>query len=264
MYVTEKVSLIGTSFPANMATSSNFAYEMKPITILLLAVATFVLLQSFKPRNKSKKELIHVVLISTTKGDIKVKLYNETPKHRDNFLKLVNEKFYDGLLFHRVIKDFMIQGGDPQSKNAEPGTMLGNGDVGYRIPAEFHANLFHKKGVLAAARDQNPEMASSGCQFYIVQGRKFTDEELNRLEQQMKKTLSPEQREIYKSVGGTPHLDQGYTVFGEVIEGFEVLDQIASVKTGVADRPVEDVRIIGMKELKPLKIKKKKGSKKVS
>ena len=193
--------------------------------------------------------------MGTTLGVVKFKLYNETPQHRDNFLKLVNQKFYDSLLFHRVIKDFMIQGGDPESKNAKPGVMLGNGDVGYRVPAEFNSNLFHKKGALAAARDNNPEKASSGCQFYIVHGKKFTDDDLNRMESQTKRTLPAEQREFYKTIGGTPHLDMGYTVYGEVIEGLDVIDKIAAVKTAPGDRPVEDVRITYMKELKPMKVK---------
>lgn len=227
---------------------------MKTLPILLLLS---VALMAAKP----KPEKVHVVEIGTTMGVIKVKLYNETPKHRDNFLKLVNEKFYDSLMFHRVIKDFMIQGGDPDSKRAKPGVMLGNGDVGYRVPAEFHPNLYHKKGALAAARDNNPAKESSGCQFYIVHGKKFTDEDLSRMETQTKRTLPADQREFYKTIGGTPHLDQGYTVFGEVIEGLDVVDKIATTKTATADRPVEDVRITYMKALKPMKVKPAKKAK---
>ena len=193
--------------------------------------------------------------MNTKYGTIKLKLYNETPKHRDNFLKLTNEKFYDGVLFHRVIKDFMIQAGDPDSKNAKPGVMLGSGDVGYTIPAEFNEKFYHKKGVLAAARDNNPTKASSGCQFYIVEGRKFTDDELNNLEKQMKRTFTPEQREVYKTIGGTPHLDMGYTVFGEVISGLNFVDSIANVKTGVGDRPLEEIKINYIKEGKMMKVK---------
>jgi len=188
-----------------------------------------------------------VVEFQTDKGKIRVRLYNETPKHRDNMLKLVKEGFYDGILFHRVIKEFMIQGGDPQSKNAPAGKMLGSGDVGYTVPAEFNPALFHKKGALSAARqgDQvNPEKRSSVCQFYLVQGRKWSDNELNNFEAQRGAKFSPEQREAYKTLGGTPHLDGGYTVYGEVIEGLEIIDLIAAVKTAPGDRPVEDVKIV--------------------
>lgn len=225
---------------------------MKKILFLFAVPFAFSLMSAKPP----KKEVIHVVEMGTTMGTIKLKLYNETPQHRDNFLKLVNQHFYDSLLFHRVIKDFMIQGGDPDSKNAPAGKQLGNGDVGYRVPAEFNENLFHKKGVLAAARDNNPEKASSGCQFYIVQGKKYTDDELNRMETQMKRKFSDAEREAYKTVGGTPHLDMGYTVYGEVIEGLDVVDKIAAVKTAPGDRPLEDVRITYVKELKPMKVKK--------
>ncbi len=197
--------------------------------------------------------------MNTKFGPMKILLYNGTPKHRDNFLKLTNEHFYDSLLFHRVIKNFMIQGGDPDSKHAKPGQMLGGGDVGYRVDAEFNTLLFHKKGVLAAARDENPTKASSGCQFYIVQGKKFTDSDLDNIEKQTGRKMSAEQREIYKTIGGTPHLDMGYTVYGEVIEGINVLDSIAAVKTDKTDRPLDDVRIISMKQgkdFKPKKVKK--------
>ena len=215
----------------------------------LFIIVAFLIL-SFKP-----KEKVHTVELNTKYGTIKLKLYNETPKHRDNFLKLTNEKFYDGVLFHRVIKDFMVQAGDPDSKNAKPGVMLGSGDVGYTIPAEFNEKFYHKKGVLAAARDNNPTKASSGCQFYIVEGRKFTDDELNNLEKQMKRTFTPEQREVYKTIGGTPHLDMGYTVFGEVISGLNFVDSIANVKTGVGDRPLEEIKINYIKEGKMMKVK---------
>ncbi len=184
-------------------------------------------------------------LISTQYGDIKVKLYNETPQHRDNFVKLVEQGFYDGTLFHRIIKEFMIQGGDPNSKNAQPGAMLGNGGPGYTIPAEILPGVIHKKGALSAARlgDQmNPKRESSGSQFYVVQGKKWTDDELNMFTQRGLK-LTPEQREIYKTIGGTPHLDGAYTVFGEVVEGLDVLDKIAATPTGQADRPIEDIKM---------------------
>lgn len=197
-----------------------------------------------QPKTDDKPE--QLVKISTQYGDMIIKLYNGTPLHRDNFIKLVQEGFYDSLLFHRVINGFMIQGGDPQSKNAMPGQMLGNGGPGYTIPAEFRKEYFHKKGALAAARegDQvNPEKRSSGSQFYIVQGRTFTNMQLNQMEQQMMRRIPWEQKEVYMKVGGTPHLDGNYTVFGEVISGMEVIDKIAAVKTDRNNRPVEDVRM---------------------
>ncbi|QUT85808.1 Putative peptidyl-prolyl cis-trans isomerase [Phocaeicola dorei] len=239
-----------------------------------------------------------LVKLETTMGNITVALYNETPKHRDNFIKLVKEGVYDSTLFHRVIKQFMIQAGDPDSKNASDTAMLGSGDVGYTIPAEFNPKFFHKKGVLAAARqgdDVNPEKASSGCQFYIVTGRKFTEPQLlgmeNKINEQREETLfdslarrhmkeiykmrkagdnagllelqdtleaqareladkeekfrfTPEQIKAYSTVGGAPHLDGSYTVFGEVTEGMEVVENIEIAKTNRADRPVENIRIL--------------------
>lgn len=185
------------------------------------------------------------VKITTDSGIIVIRLYDKTPKHRDNFVKLANEHFFDSLLFHRVISEFMVQGGDPLSKNAPPGTMLGSGDVGYTIPAEFDTSFFHKKGALAAARTNNPEKASSGCQFYIVQGKKYTDADLNMMEMQAGIKFSPAKRNIYKTIGGVPFLDMNYTVFGEVESGLEVIDKIASVKTNGSpyDRPLGDVRM---------------------
>ena len=206
------------------------------------------------------------VQIETTQGVIVVKLYNETPLHRDNFLKLVKERFYDGVLFHRVIADFMIQGGDPDSKTAKPNASLGNGDVGYTIPAEFKTPaIYHKKGALAAAREGdgvNPQKASSGCQFYIVEGKTFTDAELSTMEagkiaryginslNDSTFRFSAEARAVYRTRGGTPHLDGNYTVFGEVTEGIDVVEKISKVKTNASDRPVEDVRVITMKMIK--------------
>lgn len=254
----------------------------------------------------SKKQTNHhmenekrtLVKLETTMGNITVALYNETPKHRDNFIKLVKEGVYDSTLFHRVIKQFMIQAGDPDSKNASDTAMLGSGDVGYTIPAEFNPKFFHKKGVLAAARqgdDVNPEKASSGCQFYIVTGRKFTEPQLlgmeNKINEQREEALfdslarqhmkeiykmrkagdnagllelqdtleaqarelvdkeekfrfTPEQIKAYSTVGGAPHLDGSYTVFGEVTEGMEVVENIEIAKTNRADRPVENIRIL--------------------
>jgi peptidyl-prolyl cis-trans isomerase B (cyclophilin B) len=197
----------------------------------------------------SKKDREKDVLLQTNYGDIIIRLSDSTPLHRDNFLKLVKVGFYDSLLFHRVIENFMIQGGDPNSKRAMAGEPLGNGGVGYRIPAEFRPSLFHKKGVIAAARDNNPEKASSGCQFYIVQGKVFTDAGLDSVETYRLngRKIPSEQREVYKTLGGTPHLDQSYTVFGEVVEGLDVVDKIAAVLTSKGqdrDRPLADVRII--------------------
>ncbi|MDR3653528.1 MAG: peptidylprolyl isomerase [Paludibacter sp.] len=246
-----------------------------------------------------KKESGTIVCLETTYGNIKVKLYPETVKHYTNFLKLVNTGFYNGLLFHRVIADFMIQAGDPNSKNAQPGAFLGSGDVGYTIPAEFiYPRYYHKRGALAAARqgDQtNPLKASSGCQFYIVEGKTFTDFQLDSIERinaqklegklfqkivsakqdevkryrlehnqprldalrdsilaevqkEMKNNLSykltPQQRTDYKTIGGTPHLDGEYTVFGEVVEGMDVVDKISKTKTDTNDRPIMDVKVI--------------------
>ena len=188
-----------------------------------------------------------LILVETTYGNIKIKLYDETPFHKENFLKLVSEKLYDDQIFHRVTKDFMIQAGDPDSKNAKSGQALGYGDLGYNIPAEFNKDLFHKKGALAAARQPdnvNPDKESSASQFYIVQGKVYSNKELDYMEQQgIHIKFTEEQRKIYTSVGGTPHLDYSYTVFGEVIEGIEVVDKIASVETDRRDRPVSDIKI---------------------
>lgn len=176
-----------------------------------------------------------LVLIKTSKGDITVKLYNDTPLHRDNFIKLINEGWYNNSPFHRVIKNFMIQGGQNQNGVVDPG---------YTVPAEFRANHFHKKGALAAARQGdhvNPTKASSGCQFYIVQGQVLKDTDIQMYQQRLGKTFTKEQIEAYTTVGGTPHLDGEYTVFGEVVEGLDVIDKIASVKTGYMDVPVEAV-----------------------
>ncbi len=185
-----------------------------------------------------------LIKIETTMGDMLIKLYNETPVHRDNMIKLIKEDFYDNQLFHRVISDFMIQGGDPHTVGAEKGQRLGNGGPGYNLPAEFSDNLIHKKGALAAARkgDQmNPEKESSGSQFYIVQGRVFSSEELSIMFQRGLIKTSKELAQIYTTLGGTPHLDGSYTVFGEVVEGLEVLDRIAASQTDAYNRPLEDV-----------------------
>lgn len=230
---------------------------------LVLCVSLFISIEGFAQVKKTvpKKPIIAAkpiakkiaakvkpapvrIKISTDSGVIIVKLSDSTPLHRDNFVKLVKAGFYDSLLFHRVIQQFMIQGGDPGSKYAAPNNMLGNGggDMA-RIPAEFHSMLFHKKGALAAARDGNPEMASSACQFYLVEGKTYTDEQLNMLEQQKGRKYTIEQRNIYKTSGGTPHLDQAYTVFGEVETGIEVIAKIAYVKKDDNNRPAGDVRM---------------------
>lgn len=196
-----------------------------------------------------------LVVLETTLGTIELKLYDETPQHRDNFISLVKEKAYDSLLFHRVIRDFMIQGGDPDSKDAAPGVLLGEGDRPYTVPAEFRLEkgIFHRRGVLAAARegdDVNPEQRSSAMQFYIVWGRVFDDEGLDKMQERLDRQtggrvkLTPQMREVYKTVGGTPHLDGQYTVFGEVTSGLDVVDAIQNVATDENDRPLENVRIL--------------------
>ena len=221
------------------------------IGILFMGIFSLAQKDSVVTKKDRKKD----VLLQTNYGDIVVRLSDSTPLHRDNFLKLVKTHYYDSVLFHRVIKNFMIQGGDPNSRHAKPGEPLGEGGPGYTIPAEFRATLFHKKGVIAAARDNNPEKASSGSQFYIVQGKVFTDAGLDSVETYRLngRKIAADQREVYKTVGGTPHLDQGYTVFGEVIKGLDVVDKIASVATSNGedrDRPLEDVRVIKAKLIK--------------
>lgn len=220
---------------------------MKKITLWILAL---VLGLGQVNAQKSKKVKEVLIEFETTEGVMLVKLYNQTPKHRDNMVKLVKEGYYDGLLFHRVIRNFMIQGGDPDSKNAKPGQMLGQGGPGYTVPAEFVDSLIHKKGALAAARmgDQmNPTKASSGSQFYIVQGRAFNENELKSMEARSGIKYSDAQKQVYGTVGGTPHLDGAYTVFGELVTGFDVLDRIGNTQTAGGDRPVKDVKIIKAK-----------------
>jgi peptidyl-prolyl cis-trans isomerase B (cyclophilin B) len=184
------------------------------------------------------------IKITTDIGVVIVRLYDATPKHRDNFVKLVEQGFYDSLLFHRIIQGFMIQGGDPMSKNAEPGAMLGmgGGDM-ERIPAEFDQKIIHKKGALAAARDGNPEKASSACQFYIVQGNPTPEEQLDMMSKQKGYVYTPEQKNIYTTLGGTPFLDMEYTVFGEVVSGLNVIDKIAAADKDGSDRPKKDIHM---------------------
>lgn len=278
---------------------------MKRNLIVLLTILVCGL-TACKPGQKKEEDMEKEtkLKIETSAGDITVKLYNETPKHRDNFIKLVEDGTYEGTLFHRVIKDFMIQAGDPESKKAPKGKMLGAGDVGYTVPAEFvYPKYFHKKGALSAARqgdNVNPKKESSGCQFYIVTGKVYNDSTLLGMESQMNENkinvifntlaqkhmkeiykmrkendenglyelqeklfaeaeveaakqpefhFTPEQIEAYTTVGGTPHLDGEYTVFGEVIEGMDIVDKIQQVKTDRSDRPEEDVKIVKVEVL---------------
>ncbi len=207
---------------------------MKHIIYLLLLVTLMVSCQ--------KKE--QHILIETEFGDMRALLYNSTPKHRDNMIKLIKEGFYDDLLFHRVINNFMLQGGDPDSRGAAPQQMLGQGGPGYTLDAEI--GEYHYKGALSAARLSdavNPKKNSSGSQFFVVQGYKVQDEELDRWEQEKGIKYTPEQRKLYREVGGYPFLDNDYTVFGEIVEGLEVIDKIAAVPVGAADRPVKDIPI---------------------
>ncbi len=201
----------------------------------------------FSKQTIAKERLVE---IATDYGVMVAKLYDGTPLHKDNFIKLVEQKFYDGLLFHRVINQFMIQGGDPTSKNAADSVPLGGGSApGERIPAEFKPYFFHKKGALAAARDDNPEKASSNCQFYIVQGRAISPQDLDKLYNERIKSSNPSfsytkaQKEIYNRIGGTPFLDQGYTVFGEVISGLDVIDKIANLPKDASDKPLQNVQM---------------------
>lgn len=214
----------------------------KKIFPVILALMTICNINGLAQKSKNQTR----VLISTSYGDMKIVLYNETPQHRDNFIKLIQEEFYNGTIFHRVISNFMIQGGDPESKNAEAGQMLGSGGPGYTVPAEFNTEFIHKKGALSAARqgdNVNPKKASSGSQFYIVQGKKSTKAELDNLGKRNGITYTAEQITEYETNGGTPFLDMNYTVFGEIIEGMDVIDKIAAVAKGRGDRPKEDIKM---------------------
>lgn len=227
----------------------------------LLAMAAILLVfAACNPRlsnglrvNDLKKD----VELLTSKGRMVIRLSDSTPLHRDNFLRLVQQHYYDSILFHRVINQFMVQAGDPNSKRAKAGEQLGEGGPAYTVPAEFRASLFHKKGVIAAARtgdDINPMKASSGSQFYLVQGKVFTDAGLDSVENfRLRRKLPPAHREVYKTLGGTPHLDQNYTVFGEVISGLSVIDSIAAATTSGrmgGDRPLQDLRILKARLIK--------------
>lgn len=225
------------------------------LACLLLSGFLVFAQQDVKIRKKDRKKDIEMV---TSQGTMILRLSDSTPLHRDNFIRLVKSGYYNNVLFHRVIKNFMIQAGDPGSRGAVAGIPLGNGGPGYTVPAEFRPSLFHKKGALAAARmgdDVNPEKASSGSQFYIVQGKVFTDGGLDTLENTRLKgiKLPLAHREVYKSLGGTPHLDQNYTVFGELVSGMDVLDSIATTETSKAtdrDRPLADIKILDVKLIK--------------
>ena len=275
---------------------------MKLVVRVSLVFVVFLLVFACNQKPKVAVQEVEVrkkIEMITDHGTMVLELYNETPMHRDNYIKQVEAGVYDSVLFHRVIDSFMVQGGDPDSKYAKPGDTLGNGGLDYKIPAEFNPNLFHKKGVLAAARDGNIERASSSTQFYIVKGKVLNDSLLDLAQfrvnswlseyyfkkdpknkalldsmqvaidkEDMEKyavysehihsmsqnytnfpaySISAAQREVYKTIGGTPHLDQNYTVYGEVIEGLEVIDAISAVETGAFDRPVKDVRILSVR-----------------
>ncbi len=224
------------------------------ISFLLVTTVAFA-------QKKSKKD--YLVTLKTTYGTMHMVLFDDTPLHKANFIKLVEKKFYDSLLFHRVIEGFMIQGGDPESKKAKPGDMLGSGGGNLeRIPYEFKSNHVHKKGALAAARDGNPEKKSSACQFYIVQGKKLSDEELTIVASRNKMDYTNDQRADYIGIGGTPRLDNGYTVFGEVIDNLDVIDTIAKQPRDEANRPLKDVKMaMSIKKMKKKKITKLYGYK---
>ena len=217
---------------------------MKRIIFLLAVFCTIGLISNAQSTK---------VLIKTSMGDITVMLYDDTPMHKDNFIELVNKKFYDGLLFHRIKDGFMIQGGDPKSKDAKPGERLGSGSPGYTIPAEFRPHHIHKKGALATPRqgDQtNPQRASNGSQFYIVHGQTWTPDQLNAVQSRGKFKYTEEQIKLYTEKGGYAPLDYAYTVFGEVTSGLDIVDKIAALKTDQAMRPLKDVKILSMKIIK--------------
>jgi cyclophilin family peptidyl-prolyl cis-trans isomerase len=221
--------------------------------IFLISVLLFINQQLTA---QSKKD--YLVTITTPWGDMHAILHDQTPQHKANFLKLVDSKFYDGLLFHRIINAFMIQGGDPDSRTAKQGMMLGNGENGYKVPAEITPELFHKKGALAAARDGNPAKASSGCQFYVVQGQVWNDETLKeRMMRTPQRIFTDAQKQVYNTIGGTPHLDGNYTVFGQVIDNLWVIDSVATQKRDGNNRPLKDISMkITCKKMRKKKITK--------
>lgn len=230
---------------------------MRKLLLLLLLIPAVLPAQ-----NRKKKD--YLVTLNTEFGPMRLVLYDQTPKHKENFIKLVNQKFYDSLLFHRIIQSFMIQGGDPNSRKALADQPLGNGDVGYTVPAEFVPALFHKKGALSAARDNNPQKSSSGCQFYVVQGRVWDDaslqKQLDRIQTMNGRLPTEQQKQVYKTLGGAPHLDGNYTVFGEVIDGLAVVDSVAKQPRNPLDRPLKDIRMTMIGEwVKKKKITKQYG-----
>ena len=219
--------------------------RMRKIFALLIIIMTSTMIYAQDKRR--------VVMMQTTAGNIRIELYNETPLHRDNFVRLVNEHFYDSLLFHRVIKSFMIQAGDPVSRHAQPGVFLGDSTLNYTIPAEIRTpQIYHKRGAVAMAREPdevNPEQKSSSCQFYIVWGKRFSSQAIERVQERLDTIkggikLTDEMISTYRKTGGTPHLDGTYTVFGEVTQGLDVIERIQAVKTDDDDRPVDDQRIL--------------------
>ena len=227
--------------------------QLKKISFLAIFLLSTLFAFSQRTVDQLKKDVSGIqVEMVTSEGEIVLFLYEDTPLHRDNFIKLVKEGFYKGLLFHRVIERFMVQAGDPESREALPGQMLGKGSLDYTIPAEITPGHFHKRGALCAARrgdDVNPKKESSSCQFYIVQGNVWPEGNLVRMAEKMGKKMTPEQFKAYTTVGGAPHLDGDYTVFGEVLKGMEVVDRIASLPRDRFDRPREDVRILEIRVL---------------
>jgi cyclophilin family peptidyl-prolyl cis-trans isomerase len=212
---------------------------------LLTIIVLFIVVSAFAQKNKIK--------IETEYGNIILMLYDNTPLNTDNMVKLAKEHFYDSTLFHRCIPKFVIQGGDPDSKNAKPGQMLGEGGLKYTIPAEINDVDYHKRGALGVARDNTPDKSGSPCQFYIVVGKTFTEDELNAMSKRGGRNYTAEQREVYKTVGGVPHLDGGYTVFGEVLEGMDVVDKIANEPRDAHDRPNKDIRMLKVRVMKKKK-----------
>jgi cyclophilin family peptidyl-prolyl cis-trans isomerase len=256
----EKVAPAKVNFQNQSQKAERYEWSMGDGTIIKDSTAQHeykksgnytVVLKAFKGKKMSEsKKQIHVdapnkclIQVETSFGNMLIELYNATPKHRDNFIKLAEEGFFNDLLFHRVINEFMIQGGDPNSRAAQSGQPLGMGGPGYTIPAEFADSLVHTKGALAAARTNNPKKESSGSQFYIVHGKKWTAQEVEMFELRKGIRYSPEQKKVLMEQGGTPHLDREYTVFGQVIKGLEVIDKIAAVQKDGSDRPLKDVKM---------------------
>jgi peptidyl-prolyl cis-trans isomerase B (cyclophilin B) len=225
---------------------------VRKFLLLLLLLPLFGVAQ-----NRKKKD--YLVSLTTDFGTMRFILHDETPKHKANFIRLVDSSYYDGLLFHRIIEKFMIQGGDPESRTAVSGQALGDGDIGYLVPAELVPRLFHKRGAIGAARNDRPDKASSAVQFYIVQGRVWNDEDLQKQVARSQarapeRVFTDEQKQVYKTIGGTPHLDGNYTVFGQVIDGMAVIDSVAKQPRSPKDRPLADIRM----KVKGEWVKKKK------